>query len=104
MLRKISAVLTVLFLVGFSAAKEKYQHAGPIKLDRDGEKWAEKTFRKMTTEEKVGQLFMIWVRAQFQNVENPDYIELRDTIHKYHIGSLALTVRYESPFLYRNQP
>jgi beta-N-acetylhexosaminidase len=104
MLRKISAVLTVLFLLGFSAAKEKYQHPGPIKLDRDGEKWAEKTLRKMTTEEKVGQLFMIWVRAQFQNVENPDYIALRDTIHKYHIGSLAMTVRYESPFLYRNQP
>ena len=34
-------------------AKEKYQNAGPIRLDRDGEKWAEKTLRKLSLEEKV---------------------------------------------------
>jgi len=37
----------------------------------------------MSLEEKVGQLFMIWVRAQFENVNNPDYLQLRDTIAKY---------------------
>ncbi len=85
-------------------AKDKFQHPGPIHLDRNGEKWAEKTLHGMTLEEKVGQLFMIWVRAQFMNVNSPEYIQLRDTIAKYHIGSLAMTVRYEPPFLYRNQP
>ena len=40
----------------------------------------------MSPEEKVGQLFMIWVRAEFLNVDNPEYIQLRDTIRKYHIG------------------
>jgi beta-N-acetylhexosaminidase len=58
----------------------------------------------MTLEEKVGQLFMIWARAQFLNINSTDYIQLRDTVTKYHIGSLAMTVRYEPPFLYRNQP
>ena len=104
MLRRTSVALIILCLLTFSAAKEKYQHPGPVHLDRDGEKWAEKTLRKMTTEEKVGQLFMIWVRAQFLNVNSPDYIQLRDTVAKYHIGSLAMTVRFEPPFLYRNQP
>jgi beta-N-acetylhexosaminidase len=104
MLRRTSVALITLCLLTFSAAKEKYQHPGPVHLDRDGEKWAEKTLRKMTTDEKVGQLFMIWVRAQFLNVNSPDYIQLRDTVAKYHIGSLAMTVRFEPPFLYRNQP
>jgi len=94
----------VLCLLAPSFAKDKFQHPGPIHLDRDGEKWAEKTLRKMTTEEKVGQLFTIWVRAQFLNVNSPDYLQLRDSITKYHIGSLTMTVRYEPPFLYRNQP
>src|SRR5258707_3128959 len=105
MLRRAGLLFLVVFALTFPClAKEKYQQPGPIRLDREGEKWAEKTLRKMSTEEKVGQLFMIWVRAQFENVNNPDYIQLRDTIAKYHIGSLAMTVRYEPPFLYRNQP
>ena len=85
-------------------AKEKYQHAGPIHLDRDGEKWAEKTLRKLSLEEKVGQLFMVWVRAEFLNVNSPEYLQLRDSMSKYHVGSFAMTVRWEPPFLYRSEP
>ncbi|MGA9042913.1 MAG: glycoside hydrolase family 3 N-terminal domain-containing protein [Terriglobales bacterium] len=84
--------------------KDKFQTPGPIHLDRDGQKWAEKTLRQLTPEEKVGQLFMIWVRAEFLNVNNPEYLELRDDINKYHVGSFAMTVRWDPPFLYRNQP
>ena len=58
----------------------------------------------MTVEEKVGQVFMIWCRAAFLNVENPDYLQLRDQMRKYHVGGFAMTVRWEPPFLYRSQP
>jgi len=84
--------------------KDKFQKPGPVHLDHDGEKWAEKTLKKLSTEEKVGQLFMIWVRAEFLNANSPDYLQLRDSIHKYHLGSFAMTVRAEGPFLYRNEP
>ena len=99
------AIFFLLFALSVSGlAKEKYQHAGPIHLDRDGEKWAEKTLRKLSLEEKVGQLFMVWVRAEFLNVNSPEYLQLRDTMRQYHVGSFAMTVRWEPPFLYRNQP
>ena len=98
-------ILVLIFALMVSAvAKDKYLKPRPIHLDRNGEKWAEKTLRKLTLEEKIGQLFMIWVRAQFMNVNSPDYLQLRDTMQKYHIGSFAMTVRFEPPFLYRNQP
>src|ERR1700756_4806347 len=103
-MRPVITLLLILLMTTSLFSKEHYQKPGPIHLDRDGEKWAEKTLRRMSTEEKIGQLFMIWVRAQFMNVDNPDYLKLRDTITKYHIGSLAMTVPYEPPFLYRNQP
>lgn len=97
--------LLAFFLFGTPLpARERYQKPGPVHLDRAGEKWAQKTLRKLSLEEKVGQLFMIWVRAQFLNINSPDYLQLRDTIRKYHIGSLAMTVAAEGPFLYRNQP
>src|ERR687887_2277290 len=97
-------LLLVFTLMVPAVAKDKYVKPGPIHLDRDGEKWAEKTLRKLSLEEKIGQLFMIWVRAQFMNVNSPDYLQLRDTMQKYNIGSFAMTVRFEPPFLYRNQP
>jgi beta-N-acetylhexosaminidase len=95
-------LVALLFAVSASA-KTKYQPL-PVRLDHDGEKWAEKTLRKMSVEEKVGQLFMIWTRAEFLNVNSPAYLQLRDTMNKYHVGSFAMTVRYEPPFLYKNQP
>ena len=105
MSRKIIARALLLFvLVSCSFARTKYQQPGPIHLDRDAEKWAEKTLRKLSPEEKVGQLFMIWVRAEFLNVNSPQYLQLRDTMLKYHIGSFAMTVPYEPPFLYKSQP
>ena len=91
-------------LVTFCSAKDKYQPPGPIHLDREGEKWAEKTLRKLSIEEKVGQVFNVFVRAEFLNVDNPDYLRLRDTISKYHLGGFTMTVRWDPPFLYRNQP
>lgn len=103
MLRPCILVL-ILALAIPAVAKDKFLKSGAIHLDRGGEKWAEKTVRKLSLEEKIGQLFMIWVRAQFMNLNSPDYAQLRDTMQKYHIGSFAMTVRFEPPFLYRNQP
>jgi beta-N-acetylhexosaminidase len=104
-MRRIVVLLWLCFLLAPSAlAKEKSQQSGPIHLDREGEKWAEKTLRKLSTEEKVGQLFMVFVRAEFLNLDNPTYLELRDDMRKYHLGSFAMTVRWDPPFLYRNEP
>ena len=97
-------IIIVAVLCPPSIAKDKYQQPGAVHLDREGEKWAEKALRHMTLEEKIGQLFMIWVRAQFMNVDSPEYAQLRDTMNKYHVGSFCMTVRWEPPFLYRNQP
>src|SRR6202158_1379704 len=105
MLRRTS----LLFLIScarvcVSFAKEKYPQPGPIHLDREGEKWAEKTLHKLSTEEKVGQLFNVFVRAEFLNVNAPEYLQLRDSIRKYHLGGFTMTVRWDPPFLYRHQP
>jgi beta-N-acetylhexosaminidase len=98
-------VLTSLLVLACSAeAKEPYSRPGPPHLDRDGEKWVRRTLSKMSTEEKVGQLFMVWARAEFFNVNNPEYREFLERIQRYHVGSFALTVPVEGPFLIKGQP
>jgi len=47
---------------------------------------------------------MIWCRAGFLNVENPEYLQWRDAMQKYHIGSFAMTVHVDGPFLLRSEP
>lgn len=90
----------------FAAPKEKdhYLKPGPIRLDREGDRWAERTLHKLSTEEKVGQLFNVWVRAQFLNANSPDLLQLRDTIRKYHVGGFTMTVPVDGPFLIKSEP
>jgi beta-N-acetylhexosaminidase len=100
-----SLVALLLFAVtAFAAGKPVFQSAVPVHLDQAGEKWAEKTLKKMTLEQKVGQMFMIWSHAQFLNVNDPAYLSWRDALHKYHLGGFGLTVEYEDGFLYKNEP
>ena len=107
MLRRLVVLLLLLAPLAFpprGLAKDKYQQPAPVHLDRDGEKWADKTLRKLTLEEKIGQMFMLRAPAEFLNLASPEYTQLRDSIQKYHVGGLLLTVRAEGPFLYRNPP
>ncbi len=85
-------------------SKDRFQRPGPIHLDKAGQKWVDKTLRKMSTEEKVGQLFEIKVPAQFLNDADPIFIQLRDNIRKYHIGSLLMTVPMDGVVLLKSQP
>ena len=103
-MRKILVLILMAALAAPAFAKDKPSRPGPIHHTAAGDKWAEKTLRKMTTEEKVGQLFLIWCRASFLNVESPEYLELRDAMAKYHVGGFTMTVHVDGPFLLRSEP
>src|SRR6202050_3043986 len=102
--RTLAVLLLSLVFAATAAAKDKYERPGPVHLNHDGEKWAEKTLRKLTLEEKVGQVFMIWCRASFLNADNPEYLQWLEDMQKYHVGSFAMTVHVDGPFLLRSEP
>src|ERR1700730_19008428 len=87
-----------------SKSKDRYSQPGPIHLDKDGEKWVQQILSKMSTEEKVGQLFMPWARAEFFNEKSPEYLAFIELIQRYHLGSFAMSVPAEGPFLTKSQP
>jgi beta-N-acetylhexosaminidase len=98
------AICFIFWLPAFSASHPVFQKPGPVHLDAAGEKWAQKSLKKMTLEQKIGQLFMVWSHAQFLNVKGEEYVALRDTMRKYHLGGFGVTVEYEDGFLYKNEP
>jgi beta-N-acetylhexosaminidase len=102
------AVLSLLFIaIGmsqFAQAEDHFQSPAPVHLDKKGERWARESLKKMSLEQKIGQMFMIWAQARFMNVDSPEYIRLRDAMHKYHLGGFGLTVGFEDGILYKNEP
>jgi beta-N-acetylhexosaminidase len=92
--------LTVLMLAMMFTASA----AAPVHLDRKGDRWALTTLRKMTLEEKIGQMIMPWARIQFMNTESPEYLELREEMRKYHVGGFGVTVFTDGPSLLKSEP
>src|SRR5438128_2543405 len=102
---KLRAIILVLLLVIPAFAKqEKYSKAEPVQLTSDGNKWAEKTLKKMSLEEKIGQMIQIRAYADFLNVESDAYRQVSDAIKKYHLGSIILTVRISDGLLVKDLP
>jgi beta-N-acetylhexosaminidase len=91
-------------LCGPLLAKDKFLHAAPVALDREGEKWADKTLEKLSLEEKVGQMLMVWARGEFLNLQDPEYQQLREELLKYHLGGFGFTVPVQSGLLKKSEP
>ena len=100
----IALLLAATLCFAKDKSRDRFLPAGPIHLDKAGRKWANKTLRKMSPEDKVGQLFAIWVRVQFLNDADPIFVQLRDNIRKYHIGSVVMSVPVDGPVLLKSQP
>ena len=97
-------LLAAAFCFAKDKSKDRFLQPGPIHIDKAGQKWADKTLRKMSPEEKVGQLFGIRVNAQFLNDADPIWLQLRDNLDKYHIGSLVMSVPVDGAVLLKSPP
>ena len=92
-------LLSLIFLAAYVASA-----ATPVHLDRKGERWAATTLRKMSLEEKIGQMIMPWARIEFMNVDSPDYLLLREEMRKYHVGGFGVTVFANGTSLSKSEP
>jgi beta-N-acetylhexosaminidase len=72
--------------------------------DSSGARWADRTLRRMSLEEKVGQLFMIWAKVDFMNFNGPEYFKLRDQMLRYHLGAFGITSPIDAGVLLRGSP
>jgi len=107
MLRNLTQIVLLFAALSCFArdkSSERFQRPGSIHIDKAGQKWVDKTLRKMSPEEKVGQLFGIRVNAQFLNDADPVWIQLRDNVGKYHIGTVVMSVPVDGSVLLKSQP
>lgn len=60
--------------------------------DAKAYKWADKQLKKMTIDEKIGQIVHIGINAQFTNQESPEYRELRRQVVENKVGGIIVFV------------
>jgi hypothetical protein len=56
--------------------------------------WSEQTLKRLTLEEKVGQILQVRYFADYQNFDSAEYRFVRDEIRKYHIGSVVFGMHF----------
>jgi beta-N-acetylhexosaminidase len=60
------------------------------KLSPDSDRWVGQTLKKMTLDEKIGQLFAVWCYGGFLSTESLEYKDLLRDVEEKHIGSFAI--------------
>ncbi|HEX8264635.1 MAG TPA: glycoside hydrolase family 3 N-terminal domain-containing protein [Pyrinomonadaceae bacterium] len=60
------------------------------KPDKKAENWVEKTLKSLTLREKIGQMVMVRMSGEFQNWNDPRFLELRRHIEENHLGGFIL--------------
>src|SRR6188474_1538701 len=92
--RHLAAILIVI-LLGLCALPVTPQDAvkvRPYKREPSSKalKWANDELRKMSLEEKIGQLISVGVNATFLNQDSDAYLSLKHQIEDNHIGGIIL--------------
>src|SRR6185437_9080560 len=98
------------FFAGFSSAiaqSGKTRSSQPHTVGattRAQERWADKTLKRLTLEEKIGQMIEVRGIFGFYNSEDPTFQKLIADIRKYHLGAVHLSVNTDGPLLLRVEP
>src|SRR5205823_14242236 len=98
------AFLLLLLAAAAPGIDRGYQKPGPVHLDAEGRRWAERTLKKMSLEQKIGQMLMPLCRARFMNIDSEESRSLRDTIQRLHLGGVVFTIPVEAGLLHKTLP
>jgi len=79
-------VLTCSVVLASAAVLSSAQGTDPLALDKTAEKWVQSTFKKMTLEDKVGQLLVSSFQSSFLSTDSDAFAELSKAVRDYHVG------------------
>src|SRR6201992_3568246 len=99
-----------LAVVGFSSAVAQSGKTTSLQphtigaTTRAQERWADRTLKRLTLEEKIGQMIEVRGIMGFYNADDPQFQKLIADIRKYHLGAVHLSVNTDGPLLLRTEP
>lgn len=97
----LSACALLLTLAAAPARAKKKPEPG--KLSAAQEKWVAKTLKKLTLDEKIGQMLMLGVFPGYMPTDDPRYQEMARQIREHSIGGFILETRRSPLGIVRGQ-
>ncbi|MDD8021040.1 MAG: glycoside hydrolase family 3 N-terminal domain-containing protein [Acidobacteriota bacterium] len=85
--KNLIPIILVVFMAGCLSTVKPAREAG---WSAGQQKWVEKTIRKMSLEEKIGQLVVARYHGEFYNRQDEDFKQLESLVRDYHLGGLIL--------------
>ena len=97
--------LVLLALLLFMTPSGRAQSTRSRKTQRPArdDKWVEKTLKKMTLQEKLGQLLMPYYLGEFTPIESAEYKELVRQVEENHVGGFIVGTRTTALGVERSQ-
>jgi len=81
----LNLILSFLILTPFLKAQDKY-----FQLSESEREWVEKTLKRMSLDEKIGQLIMVPFSGRFVNLKSDYFKELTTFVKDYHVGGFIM--------------
>ena len=78
---RFAAVLLLVAAAALAAAPRD-----PFTLDRDAERWVDDTFKKLSSDEKIGQLIVPSFESNFLSTDSDTFDTLSRLVRDYHVG------------------
>jgi len=90
--RRYSAAILILILLALPARTQAQSKVTAYKREPSSKalKWANEQLRKMSLEEKIGQLISVGVNATFLNQDSDAYLSLKHQIEDNKVGGIIL--------------
>lgn len=86
-MRQLQAALLTVGAAALAAATLAGQAAaGGTRLDAEAERWVAATLKKMTVDDKVGQLLVSSFQSEYLSTDSREYEALVKAVHEYRIG------------------
>jgi beta-N-acetylhexosaminidase len=85
----LAFVTSSCFCFAQARAAQRKPRALALAQEENG-KWAETVLRRLTLEEKVGQILQVRYYADYKSFKDAGYEQLRNELRKYHMGSAVL--------------
>ncbi len=95
-------IATLLFLMTPAVSAQKKKATTPSQTP-SGEKWVQQTLAKMTLDEKLGQMVMVYYWGRFTSTEDSDFHDLLREVKENHIGGLILQAQRTPTGVERSQ-
>jgi beta-N-acetylhexosaminidase len=107
---KCGTTASALFLLGLTFAvaqsprKQSLQPQPIGATTQAQERWADRTLKRLTLEEKIGQMIEVRGIMGYYNSDDPVFKQLISDVRKYHLGAVHLSVNTDGPLLLRTEP